>query len=308
MSYARLSKRPLLFRSFTGLDISEFNEIYMEIESRYNEHERKRLSRTKRERKVGADGRPFKLKARERFLMLLVYYRLYITYTLSGFLFDLDQSNVYRDMSIIEPLIKLCIPLPKKLYKRTRRRARTIDEVEEYFPGFKAFIDSTEQEIPRPKNKRKRKSYYSGKRKKHTVKTQYMVNSEGIILHKTGHKQGRVHDYEIFKNNHPTTPPQVATLLDLGYLGVQNDFPTVKYVLPFKKKRGGPELSRKEKCHNRNHSKIRTIIEHTVSRIKKFGIMGTKFRNKLGRYDHASDIVSGLVNFRIMMRTNRMLL
>ena len=32
--------------------------------------------------------------------------------------------------------------------------------------------------------------------------------------------------------------------------------------------------------------------------------MGTKFRNKLGRYDHASDIVSGLVNFRIMMRTN----
>jgi hypothetical protein len=66
MSYTRLSKRPLLFRSFTGLEISEFNEIYTEIESRYNEHERKRLSRTKRERKVGA-GRPFKLKeVRER--------------------------------------------------------------------------------------------------------------------------------------------------------------------------------------------------------------------------------------------------
>ncbi len=61
------------------------------------------------------------------------------------------------------------IPLPiKKLYKRTRR-LRTIDEVkEEYFPGFKAFIDSSEQEIPRPtKNKRRRKSYYSSKNKKH---------------------------------------------------------------------------------------------------------------------------------------------
>ena len=65
MSYARLSKRPLLFRSFTGLEISEFNEIYMEIESTYYEHERKRLSRKKRKRKVGA-GRPFKLKVRER--------------------------------------------------------------------------------------------------------------------------------------------------------------------------------------------------------------------------------------------------
>jgi hypothetical protein len=162
MSYARLSKRSLLFRSFTGLEISEFNAIYVDIESTYNEHERKRLSRRKRERKVGA-GRPFKLKVKERFLMLLVYYRLYITYTLSGFLFDLDQSNVCRDMCMLEPLVKRCIPLPKKLYKRSRR-LRTIAEVEEYFPGFKAFIDATEQEIPRPKNKRRRKSYYSGKK------------------------------------------------------------------------------------------------------------------------------------------------
>jgi hypothetical protein len=103
-------------------------------------------------------GRPFKLKVKERFfLILLVYYRLYIKYTLSGFLFDLEQSNICRDMSILEPLIKLCVSLPKKLYKRSRR-ARTIDKVEEeYFPGFKAFIDSSEQEIPRPKNKRKEK-------------------------------------------------------------------------------------------------------------------------------------------------------
>ena len=193
MSYTRLSRKPLLFKSFTGLSISEFDVISREIESRYEEHERKRLSKRRRQRDVGA-GRPFKLKVRERFLMLLVYYRLYITYTLSGFLFDLDQSNICRDMSIIEPLVKLYIPLPiKKLYKRTRR-LRTIDEVEEeYFPGFKAFIDSSEQEIPRPtKNKRRRKSYYSGKKKKHTIKTQYMVNGEGtILLHKTGHDRGR---------------------------------------------------------------------------------------------------------------------
>ena len=79
MSYARLSKRPLLFKSFTGLNISEFDIISKEIESKYCEHERKRLcTNRKRERDVGA-GRPFKLKVKERFfLMLLVYYRLYI--------------------------------------------------------------------------------------------------------------------------------------------------------------------------------------------------------------------------------------
>ena len=90
-------------------------------------------------------------------------------------------------------------------------------------------------------------------------------------------------------------------------MGVKNDFPTVKSVLPFRKKRKKSELSDEEKKYNRKHSKLRVIVEHTICRIKKFGIMIGKFRNKLGRYDHASDIVSGLVNFRIMRTNNRTL-
>jgi hypothetical protein len=40
-----------------------------------------------------------------------------------------------------------------------------------------------------------------------------MVNSEGVILHKTGHDRGRIHDYEIFKSKHSTTPLQVEMSL-----------------------------------------------------------------------------------------------
>jgi hypothetical protein len=317
MSYRRLSKKPLLFRSFSGLTVSEFDYIYEEIESKYEEYERtrrrqclseeegKKRKRKIRKRDVGA-GRPFKLKARERFLMLLVYYRLYITYTLSGFLFDLDQSNVCRDLSILEPLVMQCVPLPRKLYKRTgitRRRLQTIEEVEQYFPGLKTFIDSTEQEIPRPKNKRRRKSHYSGRKKKHTVKTQLMVNSEGMILHKTAHKGGRKHDYDVYKHNHPITPSQVENVVDLGYLGIKKDFPTVKSVLPIRKKKN-TLVSNDDIKYNKNHSRLRIIVEHTICKIKKFGIMGTKFRNRLRRYNNISDIISGLLNFRVM-QSNR---
>lgn len=318
MSYRRLSKKPLLFRSFTGLTVLEFDDVYKEIESKYEEYERTRRQRLSedseekkkrkiRKRDVGA-GRPFKLKARERFLMLLVYYRLYITYTLSGFLFDLDQSNVCRDLSILEPLVMQCVPLPRKLYKRTRiitrrRRLRTIEEVEQYFPGLKTFIDSTEQEIPRPKNRRRRKSQYSGRKKKHTVKTQLMVNTEGLILHKTGHRNGRKHDYDIYKHNHPITPSQVDNIVDLGYLGIEKDFPTVKSVLPIRKKKN-TVLSNDDMRYNKNHSRLRIIVEHTICKIKKFGIMGTKFRNRLRRYNNISDIISGLLNFRVM-QSNR---
>jgi hypothetical protein len=60
-------------------------------------------------------------------------------------------------MSIIEPLVKRFIPLPEKLYKHTRRSLRTLYEVEQFFPCFRAFIDATEKDIPRPKNKRRGK-------------------------------------------------------------------------------------------------------------------------------------------------------
>jgi hypothetical protein len=290
----------MLFKSFTGLTVKEFDDIHdEEIVKKYGKHEMQRLSKIKgRERSIGA-GRHFKLDVKNRFLLLLVYYRLYITYTLSGFLFDLDQSNVCRDIQKIEPLVRKCVPTSQKMHKITKR-LRTPEEVEKYFPGFLSFIDCTEHQIPRPENKTRRKAYYSGKKKRHTVKTQLMVNNQGIIIHKTCHKKGNRHDYDIYKNNHPVTPKQVVNVFDLGYLGVEKDFPEQKSSIPNRKKRSQKGLTQEQKEYNQNHSAKRIVIEHTICRIKKYRIMGDIFRNRLRKYNMASDIVSGLVNYRIM--------
>jgi hypothetical protein len=105
--------------------MQEFDDIYnKKIAKRYDNYKIQRLSSTKRkdirERELGA-GRPFKLDIKNRFLMLLVYYRLYITYTLDGFLFDLDQSNICRDIQKIEGLIRKCVPIPQKMYPVAKR-------------------------------------------------------------------------------------------------------------------------------------------------------------------------------------------
>ena len=68
----------------------------------------------KRKREIGA-GRRFGLDIRDRLLMLLAYYRLYITYDLLGHLFGLDPSNVYRNIKYLEPAVKKATPLPTKL-------------------------------------------------------------------------------------------------------------------------------------------------------------------------------------------------
>ncbi len=300
--YRKLSKRPETFRSFTGFEVPEFDSLRSKIGPKYEEYERKRLSRRRRKREVGA-GRPFKLSLDDRLLMLLFYYRTYVTSILLGFIFNLDQSNVLKDIRILEPLVKESIPLPRKLHQMARR-ARTPEEVEKFFPGFRAFIDATEQEIPRPKDSRKRKSHYSGKRKRHTVKTQLTVNGKGLIMQRTNHARGRRHDYDVFKGNRPKLPDGVRPGVDLGYDGIQRDFPELDAIIPFKRRGGrnkkGGKLTPEQKRFNGALSKARVVVEHTISRMKKFRIMGEEFRNRLKRYDLMTSIVSGLVNLRIL--------
>ncbi len=208
-----------------------------------------------------------------------------------------------RDIQKIKGLIRgQSLQIPQKLYKITKRLKSNKEEVEQYFHGFMVFVDVTEQPIPRPtKNRLRRRLYYSGKKKKHTVKNLYMANKRGIILYKTKHKQvgERKHDYNVYKKNDPITPKEVENFLDLGFLEVEKDYLEQKSVLPIKKKRN-QELTPEQKEYNKIHSKKRMVIEHAICRIKKYRIMSDVFRNRLKKHDRVSDIVTGLVNYRIM--------
>ena len=49
LSYDRLSKKPLLFKSFTGITVQEFDDIYdKEITKRYNKYENTAFIKKKR--------------------------------------------------------------------------------------------------------------------------------------------------------------------------------------------------------------------------------------------------------------------
>ncbi len=90
-------------------------------------------------------------------------------------------------------MVRQCVPIPQTLYKIIKR-FQIPEEVEKYFPDFIDFIDCTEQQqIPRSVDKNRRKIFYSGKKKRLTVKNQIMVNNRGYVIHKLGHKKGRRH-------------------------------------------------------------------------------------------------------------------
>ncbi len=207
---------------------------------------------------------------------------MYTTYDMLEMIFDLDKSNVMRNIKYLDPAVKKSIPIPSKLYADSKK-INSMQQLQEFSPELIAMIHGTKQPIPRPKDKRKRKTHYSGKKKKHTVQNQITINLDGIIIH---------------KSKHPTFSEKLMVFYDLEYLGIQKDFENQISILPYKKKRG-KELIVFQKEWNRIQSKIRIKVEHVIAQIKKFRISSDTFRNKLCHYDMVSEIVCGIVNFKI---------
>lgn len=59
-------------------------------------------------------------------------------------------------------------------------------------------IDATEMTIERPK---KTEKYYSGKKKRHTIKAQLTIHYETGQIISTAITHGSVHDFELFENS-----------------------------------------------------------------------------------------------------------
>ena len=67
---------------------------------------------------------------------------------------------------------------------------------------------------------KKQKKYYSGKKKRHTIKTQLVINKntqEIICIYVT---KGKIHDFKAFKNSKLPIPPSNIVAVDSGYQGL----------------------------------------------------------------------------------------
>lgn len=59
-------------------------------------------------------------------------------------------------------------------------------------------VDVTETPVERQK---KQRQFYSGKQKRHTLKSQVVVNQATGAIVCTAHAKGRVHDFQVFKHS-----------------------------------------------------------------------------------------------------------
>lgn len=310
MRYNTLRRRPTHLQSFTGLTIEEYDRLVAQLEPEWVLQRTKRLTENnpERKRKIGG-GRHYGLPDLEdRLLLTLVWARTYPSHTFLEYLFEIDESTVSR--TIRETLLLLqdrfVIPDPRK--QKGRKKIKTLEELAEFLPkGIELgdiLTDGTEQAIPRPLKKLKRKKYHSGKKKRFTVKTQVTTTKNGYILHMSRANPGRHHDYRIFKESVlPWLIPKNTRLYaDSGYQGIQKDFPTLHSVIPYKRAKNHRELTRSEKIRNTKQRKVRVMVEHTLSRLKKYRVLADIYRHSLQNYDRTFRFVANVSNFRMIQR------
>lgn len=260
--YTRLSHNPSQFLKVTGLDINRFNQLYEQISPLVEAFEFNRKNRPDRTRKVGG-GTQYSLHLKDRLLMVLMYYRVYSTQDFLGFMFRLHKSSVCRAFK----MISLMLP---KVFKMPERRIK-VDENE----LIALFIDATEQPINRPKKKKDRKDFYSGKKKRHMAKIQIIVgvgkNGKRSIKSISKSHIGKKHDKSIHDVTHVILPRGIDVYTDTGFLGTG-------HIMPTKKPKGG-DLSLEDKKRNKQIASKRCVNEHVIGFIKRYRIAHDQFRN-----------------------------
>lgn len=270
LRYAKLHLRPSAFQRLFGLLPGQFDVIVQKLRPAWEKALKSSYKRP---------GRDYKLDLEDMALMLILYYRSYVTQMFIGFLFGIDDSRVCRIIRKLEPVLAKVMAI-----KKERHLSR--EELESLI------IDATEQPCERPQ--KKQKAHYSGKKKTHTLKNEIRITRNRRIVSISKTAPGAVHDFALCKQERPPGK-DTRIFADSGYQGLDKIHTATE--IPYKKSKNKP-LDPDEKEYNRALSRIRVRVENVFCQIKTFKILSQRYRNKRKRHHLKFNIVAGIVNLK----------
>ncbi len=188
-----------------------------------------------------------KLGLEDRVLVALEYWREYRTYFHIGSSWGISESTVCRIVHWVEDAL---------MQSRRFRLPGKRQLVRGFGKPSVVVVDVTETPIERPK--RHQRWFYSGKKKRHTLKCQLVIEQATGQIICTFFGKGRRHDFKLFQASGVHFHPQIESLQDKGYQGIQKLHAHSR--LPKKKPRGG-QLTATDKAYNRQLARERVVIE-----------------------------------------------
>ncbi len=245
---------------------------------------------TRKRRFHERDGRPREVKPFQKVLMGLLYLRHNTSHEVVGRLFSRSADTSENAFVEVLPVLKRLFPNEK--WEAEKRYGRSN---EQWTPSTveRVIVDSFETYVPRPSNNERQKRLYSGKKKRHTVKTQIYTDQQGGILSVGKAYRGPKADIKIYEEE-----PIAELLKEQPRMGdkayCDGKHPEIE--TPMKKPKG-KELSAEQKAANKELSKKRVRVEHGIRRAKGWRIVRDEYRMPLGLFTSVTSAVVGLIQF-----------
>ncbi len=300
LNYAHLKKKPRVFQSFTGLTLAAFSQLLVAFERAYeqalDQHDARRSSPRQRRR---GGGRPATLATpADKLLFILFYFRVYPTQEALAFFFGFGQPQANEWIHRLTPLLNAALGSEQHL---PARKAADVEQILAACPGLEFIIDGTERPIQRPHDADRQRTYYSGKKKRHTVKNIVITDKRTKQVKGLGRTQeGKKHDKAATDEESYQFPDGSKVWKDTGFQGYEPEQTTTYQ--PKKKPRGG-ELTQAEKDHNRAIARERIGVEHSLGGVKVYRIVRDVYRNHREKFeDVVMETACGLHNLRLDYR------
>jgi len=309
-----LRDHPSLVKAFTGLEREQFWELVEQMREHYPSYLRKQRQHSKRQRAVGG-GRSHDLSLVVRTALVLTYLRLHILQGTVAALFGASQSDVSRELRRLLPRLQQCSPCPI-VWSVVEQAEPAIDEPHlerDALADGRVLIDATEQRVSRPSKPQEQKAAYSGKKKAHTLKTQFVTDGEHHIVAVRVAVGGATHDKTLCDDlaTLARLPDGCEADADKGYQGLDKQVeritvldqatgasevvPRLVVKTPHKKPKG-QELSEQQQAFNGAMSRIRIRVEHCIGWAKNWAILATRFRCDHSIYTSVMRTICGFVN------------
>jgi hypothetical protein len=252
-----------------------------------------------RKRAVGG-GRKRGLTPEQEVMLTLVYLRHNVAHAIVGHLFgvsaDTSENTFHEVVAVLRDVCPANRWDAEKKWKQSEPSWKP-DELDQLI------VDSFETPVSRPGNPEAQRRLYSGKKKRHTLKTQVVTDAAGEIVEISAGHRGPSSDKRLYEQSGVQERyPAALKRADLGYQGITGMLVPHKKPPQRPKKRQGksqpersPELTPEQREENRQHARARVSVEHGIRRLKAFRIVRDEYRLAPGLFPMIASSVVGLV-------------
>ncbi|WP_245557582.1 IS5 family transposase [Deinococcus peraridilitoris] len=228
-------------------------------------------------------GRPAALTPDEQLLLTLEFWREYRTQAHLGDDWGVHETTVLRTVERVEAAL-----LASGQFSLPRRSALTTETV-----YSAVLVDVSEVPCERPK---KQRTWYSGKKKRHTQKMQLMIEAVTGRILCVGTGRGATHDLTLLRDSGVRVHQETALITDAGYQGIAHDH--TLSLTPHKATARVP-LSEEQRHENRVLAHFRQRIEHVIRRLKIFRVLKETYRHRRRRFALRLHLIAALVNLTL---------